>query len=63
MKYYSRVGEPFGILVLALAATVIEVALIVSVMVAGKTGLRNLARDAAFAAVMLILKRPYRALC
>jgi Ca2+:H+ antiporter len=36
MKYYSRVGEPFGILVLALAVTVIEVALIVSVMVAGQ---------------------------
>jgi Ca2+/H+ antiporter len=31
MKYYNRVGEPFGILALALAVTVIEVALIVSV--------------------------------
>ena len=30
-----RVGEPFGTLVLAVAITVIEVALIVSVMVAG----------------------------
>jgi Ca2+:H+ antiporter len=41
MKYYNRVGEPFGILVLAIAVTVIEVALIVSGMVAGKTSLRN----------------------
>jgi Ca2+:H+ antiporter len=54
MKYYNRVGEPFGTLVLALAVTVIEVALIVSVMVAGKTGLRN-PSSAAFVAVMLIL--------
>jgi Ca2+:H+ antiporter len=50
-----RVGEPFGTLVLALAVTVIEVALIVSVMLAGKIGSETLARDAAFAAVMLIL--------
>jgi Ca2+:H+ antiporter len=50
-----RVGEPFGTLVLALAVTVIEVALIVSVMLAGKAGSETLARDAAFAVVMLIL--------
>ena len=50
-----RVGEPFGTLVLAVAVTVIEVALIVSVMLAGKAGSETLARDAAFAAVMLIL--------
>lgn len=50
-----RVGEPFGTLVLALAVTVIEVALIVSVMLAGKAGSETLARDAAFATVMIIL--------
>ena len=50
-----RVGEPFGTLVLALAVTVIEVALIVSVMLAGKAGSEALARDAAFATVMIIL--------
>ena len=50
-----RVGEPFGTLVLALAVTVIEVALIVSVMLAGKAGSEALARDTAFAVVMLIL--------
>ena len=48
-------GEPFDTLVLALAVTVIEVALIASIMLAGKTGSETLARDAAFAAVMLIL--------
>ncbi len=48
-----RVGEPFGTLVLAVAVTVIEVALIISVMVGvgGKTGL---ARDTVFAAVMIV---------
>jgi Ca2+:H+ antiporter len=50
-----RVGEPFGTLVLALAVTVIEVALIVSVMLGGKAGSEALARDAAFATVMIIL--------
>jgi Ca2+:H+ antiporter len=50
-----RIGEPFGTLVLALAVTVIEVALIVSVMLAGKPGSEALARDAAFATVMIIL--------
>jgi Ca2+:H+ antiporter len=50
-----RVGEPFGTLVLALAVTVIEVALIVSLMVAGGPGTEALARDTVFAAVMIIL--------
>ena len=47
-----RVGEPFGTLVLAVAVTVIEVALIVSLMlVGGDTS--GLARDTVFAAVMI----------
>ena len=50
-----RVGEPFGTLVLALAVTVIEVALIVSVMRAGKAGSETLARDTVFATLMIIL--------
>lgn len=50
-----RVGEPFGTLVLALAVTVIEVALIVSVMLGGGPGSEALARDTVFAAVMIIL--------
>src|SRR5471032_2256614 len=50
-----RIGEPFGTLVLALAVTLIEVALIVSLMIAGGTEAAALARDTVFAAVMIIL--------
>ena len=50
-----RVGEPFGPLVLAVAVTVIEVALIVSLMLAGGPETTALARDTVFAAVMIIL--------
>ena len=50
-----RVGEPFGTLVLAVAVTVIEVALIVSLMLAGGPDAAALARDTVFAAVMIIL--------
>ncbi len=49
-----RVGEPFGSLVLALAVTVIEVALIVSVMITGGSDTAGLARDTVFAAVMIV---------
>ncbi len=48
-----RVGEPFGTLVLAVAVTIIEVALIVSVM-AGGADKAALARDTVFAAVMIV---------
>jgi Ca2+:H+ antiporter len=50
-----RVGEPYGTLVLALAVTLIEVALIVSLMVAGGVQAAALARDTVFATVMIIL--------
>src|SRR5580693_5139107 len=50
-----RVGEPYGTLVLALAVTLIEVALIVSLMLAGGEEASALARDTVFAAVMIIL--------
>jgi len=49
-----RVGEPFGTLVLALAVTTIEVALIVSMMIAGGPETAGLARDTLFAAVMIV---------
>jgi Ca2+:H+ antiporter len=49
-----RVGEPLGTLVLAVAVTVIEVALIVSVMIAHPEEKAGLARDTVFAAVMLV---------
>ena len=50
-----KVGEPFGSLVLALAVTIIEVALIVSLMISGGETTEALARDTIFAAVMIIL--------
>src|SRR6476660_8074047 len=49
-----RVGEPLGTLVLAVAVTIIEVALIVSVMIAHPAEKAGLARDTVFAAVMLV---------
>lgn len=48
-----RVGEPFGSLVLAVAVTVIEVALIVTLMASGGHDAATLARDTVFAAVMI----------
>jgi len=50
-----KVGEPYGTLLLALAITVIEVALIVALMLSGGPSTTALARDTVFAAVMLIL--------
>lgn len=49
------VGEPYGTLVLAVAVTAIEVALIVSLMISGGAAATGLARDTVFAAVMIIL--------
>jgi Ca2+:H+ antiporter len=48
-----RVGEPFGSLILAIAVTVIEVGLIVTLMVHGGKETSTLARDTAFAAAMV----------
>lgn len=48
-----RVGEPYGSLVLAVAVTVIEVALIVTLMIASAGAAETLARDTVFAAVIL----------
>jgi Ca2+:H+ antiporter len=49
-----RVGEPFGALILALAVTVIEVSLIVSLKLFGGAGQDTLARDTVFATVMIV---------
>lgn len=49
-----RVGEPFGTLVLAVAVTVIEVSLIVTLMVADAAGTTTLARDSVFAVIMIV---------
>lgn len=50
-----RVGEPFGSLILAVAVTVIEVGLIVTLMSAGGDAAAPLARDTVFAAVMITM--------
>ena len=50
-----RLGGPYGTLVLAVAVTTIEVALIVSLMLSGGPFTTALARDTVFAAVMIIL--------
>lgn len=48
-------GEPFGTLVLALAVTVIETSLIVSIMLAEGSGAQALARDTLIAAIMITI--------
>jgi len=50
-----RVGEPFGSLVLAVAVTIIEVALIVTLSISGGAESDTLARDTVFAAVMITM--------
>jgi len=49
-----RVGEPFGTLVLAMAVTVIELALIGSMMLSGSPAASTLARDTVYATVMIV---------
>lgn len=48
-----RVGEPLGSIILAVAVTVIEVALIVTLILAGGEDVASLARDTVFSAVMI----------
>lgn len=50
-----RVGQPFGSILLALAVTVIEVSLIVSLLLSAPTGESTVARDTVFAAIMIVL--------
>jgi Ca2+:H+ antiporter len=49
----NRVGEPFGSLVLAIAVTIIEVALIVTLRASTGSEAATLARDTVFAAVLI----------
>jgi Ca2+:H+ antiporter len=49
----ERVGEPFGTLLLTLAVTIIEVALIATIML-GEKAVTTLARDTVFAVVMIV---------
>lgn len=48
-----KVGEPYGSLVLAVAVTIIEVGLIITLMVSTDKDTSGLARDTVFAAVMI----------
>ncbi|KTR05234.1 calcium:proton antiporter, partial [Curtobacterium luteum] len=50
-----RVGEPFGSLVLAVAVTIIEVALIIALSSSGGAKAETLARDTVFSAVMITM--------
>jgi len=50
-----KVGEPYGTIILALAVTIIEVSVIVSLMISGGEAAASLARDTVYSAVMLIL--------
>jgi Ca2+:H+ antiporter len=50
-----RLGEPFGSILLAIAVTVIEVALIASIMLSGGEGSERVARDTVFSAVIIVL--------
>jgi Ca2+:H+ antiporter len=49
-----RIGEPFGTLVLAISVTVIEVALIISLIASEGEAAASLARDTVFAAIMIV---------
>jgi Ca2+:H+ antiporter len=49
----ERIGEPFGTLLLTLAVTIIEVALIATIML-GEKAVPTLARDTVFAVVMIV---------
>ena len=49
-----KVGEPFGTLILAVAVTIIEVSLIVTLMASEGDKASALARDTVFAAIMIV---------
>ncbi len=51
----AKVGEPFGSILLAIAVTIIEVALILSIMLSAGESASALARDTVFSAVMIVL--------
>ncbi len=50
-----KTGEPFGTLILAVSVTIIEVALIVSIMLSAGIGGELIARDSVFAAIMIVM--------
>ena len=50
----ERIGEPFGTLLLTLSVTIIEVALIATIMLGENEPVTTLARDTVFAVVMIV---------
>ena len=56
-KIAHHLGEPFGALVLAVSVTIIEVALIISMMLMGKPGNDLIARDTVFSAIMIVMSK------
>jgi len=50
-----RLGVPYGAILLAVAVTIIEVALIVSILLGAPPGTSEIARDTVFAAIMIVL--------
>ncbi|MCX7289091.1 MAG: calcium:proton antiporter [Rhodobacterales bacterium] len=50
-----RLGDPYGSIVLAIAVTVIEVALIINLLLAVPDDASTVARDTVFAAIMIVL--------
>jgi Ca2+:H+ antiporter len=51
----ARIGQPFGAILLALAITIIEVGLIISVMASGAPESGSIARDTVFSVVIIVL--------
>lgn len=49
-----RVGQPYGTLILAIAVTVIEVALIASILLSRTPGSESVVRDSIFATIMIV---------
>ncbi|MDH6525520.1 calcium:proton antiporter [Polynucleobacter sphagniphilus] len=50
-----KTGEPYGMLILSISVTIIEVSLIISMMLTGHEGSQFIARDAVFATVMIVI--------
>lgn len=50
-----KVGEPYGSIILALAVTVIEAALIISQMSSGQAGAEVIGRDTVYSAILIVI--------
>ncbi|CAM3654832.1 hypothetical protein [Polynucleobacter brandtiae] len=57
MLFSHKTGEAYGTLVLSISVTIIEVALIISLMLTGHERSEFIARDAVFATVMIVINQ------